>query len=455
MTTHTKKMPRFTHKSHQPSRRSFLKSSLAISATSLASTLTSTPTVFATPRYKRAADLPKAKGLRCIVIGGGWAGLTIAKYLRAQNPLFDVVLIEKNSVFNSTIFANPWLVNAVDTDFTQFSYINAAKNNGYIYMQATVIDVNKTQRTVYTDKGALQYEYLIVAPGLDYDYQTFGLDDKTQHYTLKQNFPAGYQNASELITLKNKIQDFVGGDFVITVPKGNYRCLTGPYERACLVADYFKKEKIDGRIILLDQNEKPRIMAKPFLNAFNTVYKDQISYHTNTVFKKLDPINKAIECNHGAFSFEDASIYPPIRAARLLKDIGLIDQNSDQKEANINPQTYRAKKSKDIFVIGDARPQPFSKCAYTAYSEARFVAKVINADFLEEDIPWESPCTISYTMMSTAPSKGLKFSARYTTPDKGKSWTIAGAQFSGKPSSDISAERLKWGKHLYTDMIEG
>ncbi len=409
---------------------------------------------FAIARYKRPADLPKAKGLRCIVVGGGWSGLTMAKYIKVQNPLFDVVLIEQNAVFNSTIFANPWLVNAVTTDFTRFSYSDAAKNNDYIYMQATVIDVNKSRRTVYTDKGTLKYEYLVVAPGIDYDYGRLGIADKGQKFALKQNFPAGYQNASELIMLKNKIQDFVGGDFVITVPKGNYRCMTGPYERACLIANYFKKEKIEGRVVLLDQNEKPRIVAKHFLSAFSTLYKDQISYHPNTEFSNIDPFNKTIDCNHGAFNFEDASIYPPIRAARLVENIGLSNNKNSQKEADIDPLKYNAKKLQYVFVTGDARPQPFSKCAYTAYSEAKYVSKVINAHFSDKTIPWESPQTINYNMISSSPARGVRYSTRYRTNDQGQKWGIEDTTLSGKLSEKVSAERLSWGKQLYNDMIE-
>ena len=65
--------------------------------------------------------------------------------------------------------------------------------------------------------------------------------------------------------------------FLLTVPTGNYRCLPAPYERACLIGDYFKKNKIKGKIVLLDPGEKPFAPKAPgFLAAFSELYKD---YH--------------------------------------------------------------------------------------------------------------------------------------------------------------------------------
>ena len=45
--------------------------------------------------------------------------------------------------------------------------------------------------------------------------------------------------------------------FLTTVRVGNYRCLPAPYERACLMGDYYKKNKIKGKVVLLDPRERP------------------------------------------------------------------------------------------------------------------------------------------------------------------------------------------------------
>lgn len=59
-----------------------------------------------------------------------------------------------------------------------------------------------------------------------------------------------------------------GETFVMTIPAKPYRCPPGPYERACVVADWLKKNRAGSKVIVLDAN--PGITAEPlaFTNAF-------------------------------------------------------------------------------------------------------------------------------------------------------------------------------------------
>ena len=45
---------------------------------------------------------------------------------------------------------------------------------------------------------------------------------------MKTNYPAGFMPGSEHLSIKNKLAEFEGGVFVLTVPQGNYRCLPAP-----------------------------------------------------------------------------------------------------------------------------------------------------------------------------------------------------------------------------------
>ena len=66
-----------------------------------------------------------ARGARVVVVGGGWSGLTMAKYLKIQNPAFDVVLIDKRPEFISFPASNAWLADQISLDFLTHSYIDA------------------------------------------------------------------------------------------------------------------------------------------------------------------------------------------------------------------------------------------------------------------------------------------------------------------------------------------
>ena len=127
------------------SRRSFLKLSgsgaaLAAGSAIPASAYSSSAKM---GRSRKAADLPKARGPRVVVVGGGWSGLTIAKYLKRENPKFDVVMIEKRAMFMSCPISNLWLADVVDLEFIHRSYLDAARNGNYIFFNATVVDVDR------------------------------------------------------------------------------------------------------------------------------------------------------------------------------------------------------------------------------------------------------------------------------------------------------------------------
>ncbi|HLS42913.1 MAG TPA: NAD(P)-binding protein, partial [Paenalcaligenes sp.] len=49
------------------------------------------------------------KGPRIVICGGGWGGMTAARYLRQLLPHAEVVLLERNPTFWSGPMSNKWL----------------------------------------------------------------------------------------------------------------------------------------------------------------------------------------------------------------------------------------------------------------------------------------------------------------------------------------------------------
>ena len=117
-------------------------------------------------RLLKPADLPAAKGPRLVVVGGGWSGLTLAKYVKLNHPEFDVVLIDKKAMFVSCPMSNVWLADQIDLEFISHSFLDAAKNNNYLFLNAAVIDLDRESKKVFTEHGYIEYEYLVMAPGM-------------------------------------------------------------------------------------------------------------------------------------------------------------------------------------------------------------------------------------------------------------------------------------------------
>ncbi len=402
----------------------------------------------------KPAALPKTQGKRVVVVGGGWSGLTAAKYLQKAGAGLDVVLVEKNATFMSCPMSNLWLTGLVDLEFLTHSYLDAARNNGYLFFNATVVDLDRGARVLYTDQGSVHYDYLVLAPGIDYNYASIGVTDPAEEYHLRNHFPAGFMPGSEHVSLRNKLQDFDGGEFLVTVPGGNYRCLPGPYERACLIASYLKKEKIAGKVILLDTNPDVTIKKEGFHAAFDELFKDVLEYHPSFEITGVDLANKRVKSEFGEVQFAEASIYPKVRAARLIETLGLADGKSPQLEARIDPLTYNVIGDERVYVAGDARPMPFSKSGNTANSEAKFVARIIAARAQGKPAPaWESPNTVCYSVVNGNPLEAISVDAHYVYHPEDKSFAFDSVKMFEKRDAARGAAALDWAKALYRDMF--
>lgn len=449
-----------TDNTNQPrlSRRGFLRAGGTAAAGSAAATIglgsTAQPTAAAVMgASSRPAPLGHAMGPRVVVVGGGWSGLTMAKYLKKENADFDVVLLEPSSMFFSCPLSNLWLTGVVDMPLLTHSYTTAAHNGGYTWLQGSLVDLDRDARKAFTSVGTIDYDYIVLAPGIDYNYGSIGVEDPAEAAMIAQAYPAAFRPGSEHLTLKDKLDNFDEGVFLMTVPEGNYRCLPGPYERAALVASYFKMEDIPGKVVLLDPNPKPTIKADGFLAAFNELYSDNLEYVTSTKIESVDLANQKVVTDFGEQEFADAAIYPRVRASRLIEALGLADMANPQMEAAIDPLKYNVAGDEHTYITGDSRPMPFSKSGNTANTEAHHVAKRIAAHAAGKDIPWVSPQTICYSMVSADDQESIMVDAKYAHDGSGAGWGFTDVTLIEDRSKDLGKANIEWGKGLFRDMF--
>ena len=402
------------------------------------------------------APIPNAKGPRVVVVGGGWSGLSIAKYTKIFAPNADIVLVEQRHEFISCPLSNLWLVGKVELEFLTHDYLQAARENDYIYFNATATGLNRENRMLETSNGDIKYDYLVFAPGIDYDYSRW-TNDIALETRLRQEYPAGFIPGSEHISIRNKVQNFKGGNFILTVPSGNYRCLPAPYERACVIADYFKQKKLKAKVILLDENNTITIKKKGFQSAFNELYGNYIDYRPNTVIKNIDLDNKIVETEFEEIDFEEAAFYPHVRGAKILENVGIAKDAKNKLEGNINPLTYEVHGEKDIFITGDSRPMGFSKSGNTSNSEGHHVAKLIAQKINKtKKIKWYPPTTTCFSAVSIAPERAIFIYTQYDYNKVDKTFAFANTYSSEnwkKDGAENASSIYAWATALYNDMF--
>jgi NADPH-dependent 2,4-dienoyl-CoA reductase/sulfur reductase-like enzyme len=248
--------------------------------------------------------------------------MTAARYLRQLAPDLEVVLLDRNPLFWSCPMSNKWLLDIVDTGYLVHSYTAAAQKFGYVFVQTEIVDIDRATKKVVTAQGTVGYDWLILAPRIRYAYEPwFGNDRKAIDYT-RANYPTAYIPSAEHQQVKRKIRDFKGGTFVMTLPPPPHRCPPSPYERACLMAWWFKTNKVPAKIVILDP--KPRIapITVGFRQAFEELYHDIVTHVPNAAITEVDPFGRVVKTAAGDFKFDDALLMTRHQAGDLAWKAG-------------------------------------------------------------------------------------------------------------------------------------
>ena len=297
------------------------------------------------------ATTPPATG-RIVVVGGGFGGATAAKYLRklSQNQL-EVTLIERGSEFISCPTSNEVLGGIRAYDSLRHSYESLRTKWGVKVVTASVTAIDPAARQVTTDNaGAFTYDRLVLSPGFDFNFAQMAGYDAAAQEKIFHAWKAGPQT----LALRKQLEEMPdGGVFALNVPKSPYRCPPGPYERACMVAHYFKQHKPKSKVIILDANEKVQSKEKLFTGVWATDYPGIIEYQPNWNAVSVDAASKTLTSEFGDTQKADVlNILPPMRAADIAVAAGVVNVNG--RWADVNWTTLESTAVPGIHVIGDA-----------------------------------------------------------------------------------------------------
>jgi sulfide dehydrogenase [flavocytochrome c] flavoprotein subunit len=290
-------------------------------------------------------DFAPKSGPRVVVIGGGWGGATAAKYVRLLDPGVEVVLIEPNRQFVSCPFSNLVLAGVRTIDSLTMGY-DGLRKHGVRIIHETASAIEPDTQRVRLGEGYLQYDRLVVSPGVDFQWeQVEGLAQGQD--TVLHAWKAGPQTvqlAQQLAAMPD------GGVFVLSIPLAAYRCPPGPYERTSMVAWYLKTNKPRSKLIVLDAN--PNIISKAAL--FRTAWQayPNIDYRPASRVIGVDPGAREVRTEFDRIRYDVVNIIPPQRAGAIAVQADLV--GGDKRWCEVNHVTYESVKQPGIHVIGDA-----------------------------------------------------------------------------------------------------
>jgi NADPH-dependent 2,4-dienoyl-CoA reductase/sulfur reductase-like enzyme len=387
---------------------------------------------------------------RVVVIGGGFGGATAAKYLRKWEPRLDVTLVERNEFFVSCPISNLVLAGVKRIEDITLPYSGLARYGVKVVRdEATAIDPEKKQ--VRLARGeALPYDRLIIAPGIDFQFDKVpGLAAADASGEVLHAWKAGAQT----VALRRQLQALPdGGVFAIAIPKAPYRCPPGPYERASVIAHYFKTAKPRSKILVLDAN--PDIVSKKglFEKAWKELYPGLIEYRPNSELLEVDASSMTAKLLAEDVKADVLNVIPPQRAGAIAQP--LISVNNQW--VGVEFQGFESLKVPGVHVIGDAiaAAPAMPKSGFMANNQAKVVADAVIARLTGEPIN-ESPI-IANTCYSFVSDREVVHVASVHKWDAAQKTLVAvpGAGGLSAARNELEARyALGWAQSIWTDTL--
>ena len=390
---------------------------------------------------------------RVVVVGGGMAGTSVAKYLRFWGGAgLDVTLVEPNAAYISNIFSNMVLTGERTLSQLTFNYSTLKSKYGVKVQNYSVTSIDPIGKKVYLSSGTtLPYDRLVLAPGID--FESLPLSGTT---TNKGKILHAWKAGTQTTSLQNQIKAMTKSDtFIITIPSAPYRCPPGPYERACVVADYLKRTKGGGKVIILDANAK--ILAEPqnFTTAFNVTHKGIITYVPNAQISAINADTMSVVTSAGTFKGKVINAIPVHKAGNLITQSGIgLANSADGKWAAVNVLSYESTNPSlaGIHIIGDSSSTTQPKAGHIANAEAKVCADAIIQLFKGGTI-LQVPVTNSscFTPITKTTASWLSVVYRYDPATKTMVPAGNGITESNGATSENYEDMLKWFNNLMAD----
>jgi sulfide:quinone oxidoreductase len=218
-----------------------------------------------------------------VVLGAGFGGLELVTRLSEAVPdKVHITLIDKNDSFMFGFSKLDIMFSRIDASELWNSYSDIAKP-GVEFRQETVTSIDAANRRVVTNAGTYDADILVVALGADYDIAaTPGLAEDGFEF---------YSTAGAART-RDALAAFGGGDVVVAVLGGFFKCPGAPNETALLLHDYLSRRGIreSSTIHLVSPLPMPIPISNKTSAAIVTILEAHgIEYWPSSRVTHLDP----------------------------------------------------------------------------------------------------------------------------------------------------------------------
>lgn len=304
----------------------------------------------------------EAEHHQVLIIGAGTGGLTVAARLCRALSTPDVCILDPSK---KHYYQPLWtLVGGGEADKRVTERDQASLiPKGATWQRSAAAEILPEQNTVVTTDGRrLTYDYLVVAPGLQIDWNKIpGLAENVGGNGVCSN----YSFDTVEYTWK-AIREFEGGTAVFTHPNTPIKCGGAPQKIMYLAADYWRKNPPKNAYKIVFCIATPTIFA--------------VEKYANSLLKAVDRYGIEVRYQHDLASidaqgktavFKDLAsndditmdwsllhVTPPMSAPDFVKQSSLA---GDGGWIEVDKETLKHPRYSNVFSLGDASNLPTSK----------------------------------------------------------------------------------------------
>jgi sulfide:quinone oxidoreductase len=304
-----------------------------------------------------------------VILGAGFGGLELSSRLSAE--LADevhVTLIDQSDSFIFGFSKLDVMFGRRTMDEVRIPYRDITRP-GVTFRHESVLSIDPGRKRVVTNAGGYDADVLVVALGADLAPEaTPGLDECGHEFYS----PDGAARVRDLLPA------FAGGNVLIAVLGGFFKCPPAPYETAVMLHDYLTRRGMrDATAIhLVTPMPKPIPISDETSDALTGLLDERGIRHSHASWiDRLDPHTRVAHLKDGRELPFDLFLAVPVhRAPPVAVQSGLTEDGW----IPVDPATF-ATRFPDVYAVGDVTSAPVPRAGVIAEGEAATVADVLIA----------------------------------------------------------------------------
>lgn len=306
---------------------------------------------------------------RITILGAGFAGLELSTQLsQALGDQVQVTLIDQSDAFVFGYSKLDVMFGRTTLDKVRLPYERFAKP-GVRLLRETVLSIDPERRSVTTNTGTHEADYLVVAMGANYDLAaTPGLADTNEFYSV--------DGANRL---RDILPGFNRGHALVGVCGAPYKCPPAPSECVLMLHDMLVQRGVreQCQITLVLPLPSPVPPSPDTSRALMAAFEERgIRFMPNRRVKAVDAQRRVATLDDGSELAWDLFLGVPkhcapavVRAAGMVADDGFVP---------VNPRTLETS-FPNVYACGDIANTGTPKAGVFAEGAAKAVASALIA----------------------------------------------------------------------------